>query len=220
MNRNHILLILLYLIFSSCAVVSAQEFTVTTVHSNILYRDVSNPLQFTVRCCTCDSIILVADNGNIEKTATPCKFFIRPFSNLASESLVLTLKVKDKGDTLIIGKKNFEIKDYPAVKAGLDYKQSGSISKRVLLGHSRILVYPPFEMHMGIKIKQFSILISRNDDIIYYKRFNQEYFDKEIYEIFSKLKKGDTILFFNILTIRNFDLPDLHLSPIEFIIED
>lgn len=220
MNRNHSLLIFLYLVFSSCAAVSAQEFNVTTAHSNILYRDVSNLLQFTVRCCSCDSIILVADNGNIERIATPCKFFIRPFSNLASESLVLTLKVKDKGDTLIIGKKKFEIKDYPAVKAGLDNNQSGSISKRVLLGHSQILVYPPFEMHMGIKIKQFSILIFRNDDIIYYKRFHQEYFDKEIYETFSKLKKGDTVIFFNILTNRSFDLPELNLSPIEFIIED
>jgi len=221
MKLNKSILCYFFLALCTQTITYAQDFTVAASYANFLYRGMNNSIHLTVNGYSCDSLIISIDEGTISSQLnSSCYLEIRPSIEKTQYTLSLFLRAIKMKDTVFIGKKTFDVVDIPPIKAGIFYKQSGSLPKEVLLGHVRILLYPPFEFQLSIGIDRFSILVLRNDEIHFIGHFKQAYFDEEIYKMFANLENGDRILFFNLSASNGGKPPIIQIEPIEFIIED
>lgn len=150
--------------------------------------------------CDCKDLIVKVSTGVI--IGDSCKFIYR--LNDASQSgkkAIITIH-KKKGEVLTeIGKKEFRLKNIPNPIASVGNYIWGKISVNLLKAQSFIkLQYEGFDFSVNIHVKSFVLSVIRGDTCLYTNIENEgALFNEKVQDAISLIRKGDTVIFKNIV---------------------
>lgn len=195
--------------------ISGQEFSISNLKQNILFRGIDNPIHVASENYSCDSIWLSTNNGIVQKKGPRCFYIVRVEDVGLTELVIYST---NGNDTIILEKKEFRAIDIPMPIVKCAGKHGGTISKKSLIvQHGLFCELEGFEFDLLMRVEKYTILLLREDSLIQFVTREGNKFDTVVYEFLSNIEKDDKILFANISGIVGDR--KVHFQPIEFIIE-
>ena len=176
----------------------AQNFTIGVDRMNVAFQGLDNPMTFTIENTKMKDVVLTTDNGTIAIDAQSGgwgHFIYRPVS---SGLATINIGIRKKKGIKNIGKYEVRVRELTPPRPILMGKFEGTIPKHELC----VAIGPQAMYNYGgaicgsARIYQFTIYISRNNDIIYTKGASDwagARFDDETREFFKTLQPGDEV---------------------------
>ncbi len=197
-------IILLLLLFS--ARLSAQQVAVEYLGRGILYANIDNHLKIVVQGVSPKQIAISSKNGKVKKSDTAGVFIYNPsFSGFDTIYIFVNGKIIDQ--------KRLIANPIP-ILTHLAGKHNGKISKSLLKhGISLTADVNGIDFSARIKIQNYSIMLIRNNNVIFRKDMKGYESNDEIAAQFQRLIEGDLIFVYNIIG----KYPDGKLRELEYI---
>lgn len=184
--------------------------------SDFAYVGAENQLSCTVEGISCKYVILSTDNGTMTKYR--CNYYtFKP--NRVSDSKIIVSKKRGKRGRKI-GEFFIRVRTIPDPVAIVGGLSGGSISKGALRVQTGIGASLPPQLSINIRysVSSYSITIIRNRQLFFFKSYDGNLFNEEVYTAFKELQKEDIVLFSSIMVL----MPDDQLKlakPFELKIE-
>lgn len=195
--------------------IHGQQFCVSASRENKLYLGVDNPIEVVVENTSCDSIIVVSNNGQFTYSNN-CRYILKPINT--GIALISIYKINNN-DTISLGSAKFRVKEIPTPTAHIYGSINGKISKTKLVAANRIFAYlESFDIDLRFPIIKYTTLILRNKKSIYYNEFEGGRFPSELSEYFLTLLPGDRVFFFDIVATGPYEKL-YNLKPVGVTIE-
>jgi hypothetical protein len=189
----HGLLVLLTLCISKA---SGQEVEISLPRMAVLYKDVDNPISIAVENYSCDRIIVYCSPGTLKKISG-CHYIFRDSSSAKDGFIKVGIP---SGDTVKwLSSFSFRQKKLPCPEIVVAKSKYHSITKASLLQNPFIqLTYrePLFIPDTNLTIASWSVLMSRNDSIIFRLTAMQgTYFPEALLRMIEIALPGDQFVF-------------------------
>ena len=185
--------------------VRAQNFTIGMDQWNVAYVGLRNQMTITIENTKIEDVVLTTDNGNVtitDRDRGTARFYYLPEKTGFS---TINVGVHNQKGIKQIGKYQVRVKQLPPPTPYLLGRKEGTINKPELC--NAIGPRAPYGYDGAIcgsaQILEFTIYISRNNEIIYSKGFSDfkgAIFDDETRDFFGILRNGD------IVWLTNFEL--------------
>lgn len=210
-------ILFLFLSLQFSTLLFSQSFTVAVLRpGQTAYIGIYNPISCTVERVKCQDIVLTTDNGSIEKT-TCNQYIYRP---VRVADGFIAINKKSKGQLVKIGEFYLRTRFIPNPIAYIGGMQGDTISKKGLAIQQGIFAQsnPSLSICIDFLVKNFTLIVIRKDEVIFFRNINGNIFNDEIKKTFNELAEGDKVLFSSIL-VEMGDQTTAKASPIEFIIK-
>jgi len=186
---------ILFLFFTAHAF--SQEIAVSNLKQNTLWVGLENPLKIVVENIDCDSLVITSSTGVI--TGQNCEYNI----GIKQEGKVyISVFQKNGGDTLLLGKVEFEAQQIPEPEATVYGVESGEISAQFLKSCKGLhLNIPGFEFDLTLKVLEYSVSVFREDSLMYRETVKSSKFTHEFIQKTQFLENKDEVIFSSILVL-------------------
>jgi hypothetical protein len=192
----------------------AQKVAVYPTYFNVLYMGIDNPLKVVVENYNCDSISVSA-NMNMRKT-TGCEYVVTPRS---LNTGIITVSGVKNGENRALGKHQFRVLSVPDPMAIVGRKSGGDIRREELFSiYGMEARLDNFIYEVEFRIKSFTVVIERDQEILFNQGFTDNRFPNELKAQFRELSLKDILRFENILAIGPGDA-EHKVPPINFLIQ-
>lgn len=198
--------------------VFSQKFSISIdwPESSLAFVGADNNLSCTVEGIACKYVTLSTDNGTITKER--CNYYTFKPTRMADSKVIIGRKVGKR--TRKIGEFYIRVRALPDPVAIVGGLYGGSIAKGALRVQTGIGAGLPPHLSINIKyrVNSYSITITRNRELVFFKSCDGNLFNEEIYNAFNELQKEDIVLFSSIMVV----MPDDQLKlakPFELKIE-
>ena len=223
MKKLFVILILFY--FSQTII--AQKSLVANLKQNIIYNGVSNPIQVMLPICNYDSLSVTASRGTLNKTANGYYSWIvceQTESESARVRPIIFIKAFQNGQLIYEDETEFRLKyapnpnPIPIVGGSVFTHRLGKTHISDCRGMAAIL--DDFDYVGSCKIEYYKVIYIRSGEL--FKEWKNEggVFEKYTKENLKQAKKGDTIIFSDIIARCNCDDFTRDLGELEFEIKD
>jgi len=169
-----------------------QQFAIANDKSNCVYIGIENPVSVVVANAGCDSLIVTTDNGTIAPAGN-CHYSFRP---IRAGTAQITVRQKNKSDTIIIGSMKFRAKPLPAPTLAL----SGAFDKDTLSIH-QIQASPyvvaslrGFDFDLRYNVNSFNTIILRNDTSIFSEKNTGYKLSENMITFLSQCQTSDRLI--------------------------
>ncbi len=194
----------------------SQNYSLKNPYNNFVYAGMQTPLETLVAGYSCKSVTLKAAGGKVEKEG--CNFLY--FSNKVGIDTI-SVFVSKSGVIKKIAAVYFFVKEVPDPEPDIGGLNKGLIKKGFLLAQQGVgasFLVTSYGHREHITVDSFTVMIFRNNSIIFHSNNNGNIFNQSIKTAFQSLQSGDKITITNIkATIPTS--PNLLLRPLEFEIE-
>jgi len=169
-----------------------QQFAIANDKSNCVYIGIDNPFSVVVANAGCDSLIVTTDNGTIAPAGN-CHYIFRP---TMAGSAQITVRQKNKSDTIMIGSMKFRTKPLPAPTLAL----SGAYDKDTISIHQiqaspyAVASLRGFDFDLRYNINSFQTIILRNDTSIFSEKNNGFKLSENLITFLSQCQTGDRLI--------------------------
>jgi hypothetical protein len=209
------LIVILFLLMAEEA--TAQRCAVAIDRENTVYAGIPNALTIAVEGHSSKNIVVKTRQGELE-TVEGGRYYLNE-KNAGMDTLEVFVRSKaglKAVDTFMI-----RVKQIPAPVAKIANKQGGKIAKEMLNAQIGIItVQEGFDFDARPKVKSFSMVVLRNDQVIFVHKNVNASFDASIQKFFKQqLLAGDKLAFINIHAI-GADGTDRQLQAIELTVTD
>lgn len=192
----------------------SQQVVISNRHYNRLYVGIYNPLDILVEGNNCKSVLVSTDNGAIEKHS--CTYILTPARTGTTN---ITVSIKRKNMVKVIKVVPVYTDSLPAPIATVAGKQGGEINQGFFAaqpGIQAMSVIPAIDI--DYEIKKFTIIVYRNDSILFFHENNSALFDLKTKEILKNTQNRDTVLLANLVCTMP-DGTQKRIKPLEFYIQ-
>lgn len=177
-----------------CNNIFAQKVIFNNPVNNYLLYELENPIDYLVEDYNCNNINFKITNAEFTK-CEGCKLLVRPTSK---EPVIIEAYIDNKLlDSTVFNVKMIKpniVLHSPFIEGKYNYN----------LADKLIVDFNEYRIDLPIKIEQYEMIIVQNDKILLRQLYNSPVFDKLQKENLSKLKKGDLIIFKNMI-LKNID---------------
>jgi hypothetical protein len=201
MNRAFILN--LFALFIHLATYSQKtSISVMWPTSTVVYVGADNNLMCIVEGVSCKSVTLSTDNGAITKES--CNYYTFKPDHVADSKIIVSKKIGKESRK--IGEFYLPVRNLPDPIATVAGLYGGSITKGSLSVQQGVGASTPphFSINIKYSVKSYSVTIIKNKQLIFFKSYEGNLFNEEIYNAFKNLQKDDVVLFSSIIV----QLPD------------
>jgi hypothetical protein len=207
---------LLFLFFILSIQASSQSFTIGIYNGGqTAYVGINNIISCTVEGLSCKNVVLMTDNGSIEKTGCG-KYLFRPVRQADGS---ITIHKKIKGRLIKLGEHFIKTRTLPLPVAQIgDFQNGDTVSKEALAAQQGIgayLINTP--VCISYTVRDFAVSIVRKQASVFFKETAGNYFDGDIKKAFSSLEKGDVVVFMSIVVM--LEETSTRITPLELVIE-
>jgi hypothetical protein len=175
-----------------------QGFAVSADRMNVVYEVIDNPLTIVVEKCSCDKMIVVTDNGEIEKGSDPCAYVLsRAKPGVAK--IIVRRKQGKKIDTA--GIVTYRVKEITLSSPTVGRKHNAEMSIgffKVQLG----LIGGYFECSefLSSRVQHFKIELHRAGQIIFSEYNDGNAFTTKVRDLIKEqVQIGDRIIFRDVI---------------------
>jgi len=209
MKRISLLLLLALLLIKGYS-----QFSISNDRENRVYLGIDNPISIAVENTSCDSLIIITDNGIIIRSGR--SYVWRPKE--VGKGIIWVWKL-DNRDTIKVGGAEFRTEKIPNPTACIGGKKDGKIDKNRLIAAGAIIpIIENLDICINILVLNFTMIVMRNDTVIYSEEFKGNRLSDKAKDFIKKLKEGDVVLFAKIKA-KGYEDSLMSLKPIELIIE-
>jgi GldM C-terminal domain len=193
----------------------SQEIIISNPRRNKFYIDMDNPLNAMVEGYPCRSVILSTDNGSIEKTS--CYYSFHPARTGEAK---IQVKIKKGNTTKKLKEITLYIDPFLPPRAYVGGLEGGQISKGAFSVQGGVGAGPEPNLgfELSLEVTYFTIIIIRNDSVLFCRKNNSYLFDTATKEILKSLQNDDTVLITKIMC-RMADDSLKAAKPLEFYIK-
>lgn len=198
-----------------------QDYNVSCPRNNFVYYGVENSI-YVCYNGKFDSLFITTNNGKITQTSNSCYSWCPKKNIVFNNDNCLSLYRICKKDTFLIGNTYFKIYEIDMPIVGIQGVTSGFIIQNSLKNSTGISKYSSnplinSDLYQNIKGVSFSIIITRNDSVIYNNSNNSFKFSDSDKLYLNNTQKYDRILLYKIMVSFNDSI--ISLRPSELIVE-
>ena len=184
----------------------SQQVAIELEKMNVFYKSIENPIKVVAQNYPCEKLILKSKYGTIRHAGDSCHYIYRTDSCKAYyESIFVG---KNLGDKLIwLDTLNFRLKKIPDPIVFVGYITSyGNIDRNNLIATGGIGArVDNFDIDANFRVLQYSVLIYRNDTVIFKAKNIIGYkFSTELISEIKKSRTNDKYLFEDVV-VETFD---------------
>jgi len=198
--------------------VAEPSATISPSKMNVFYRGIDNPVEISVPGISSNSLRVTINNGAISQNGN--EWIVKPVS-LTNTKIDVFASID--GKEILMGTKNFRVKDVPPPKASLGGISSGSIP-RAYFQTQQILkaTLEDFLFDLEFEITGFDLSIATGGGMTSTFNSTSEKFTREQIQVFNGLRRGDKVIFENIRAkIRGSNVvTNIPLSPTIFTVNN
>jgi gliding motility-associated protein GldM len=182
---------------------------------NVVYSNIANPLTIVIENMKCNTFSVYTDNGIIKKEDYDCSYVIIP--EKAGQAKIYITKINGT-DTIVLGEQILRVKRLPSPIPRIGGKYGGPISSKELLEPNTIKSeLENLYIDISYKVLRYKVEIIRKNKTIFTQNVKGEEFTEEMKTKFLKLKKNDTVYFYEII-VNMHDNKERELNNMKFII--
>lgn len=177
-----------------------QVFSVASDKLNIIYIGVDNPLTITLENTECKDLVIKTTKGTIKGDS--CRFTFRyDDASQAGSKTQISISKRNGNKLIEVGKAEFRLKNIQNPKASVGNYSGGQMHSNLLKAQSCIILYyDGFDFGVSRHVESFILSIIRGDSCLYTNiKNNGNVFNSEVINALASIKKGDTVIFKNII---------------------
>ncbi|MFN8286418.1 MAG: GldM family protein [Chitinophagales bacterium] len=205
---KHTFLLLFILVLQQ---VNSQQVTVSALKMNVLYTSIDNPIEVAAEKVPCNRIVVEISDG---ASCTPIEGQQCAYKVNVSKPGKVSLTIKEKrknGQLKLLAEKVFRVKRLPDPTVYLSPSYNphyGSIKMPTGL----LVLLENFDFDEPFTVKHFDVLSCPNGEFKIIRN-DGPLFNKEVQKLIQEAKRGDVLLFDNIVVISADGMPR-KLAPI------
>ncbi|MBA3828667.1 MAG: hypothetical protein H0X33_07005 [Taibaiella sp.] len=205
----------LYLLLAFHSLSVTGQVAIQNDKENGYYLGIPTHVTIAAKNYSCEDLIILIDSGIITKDVNTCEYYITAY-----KPGELRIKIEERKTHKVLCEKRFRAKYMPLPTPMVGGRNRGKISKKYLENLPGLFaVYPNIEIDSRFIITAFTVIILRDNRVLFIKDYSGAKFEESVFSAFRTMKKDDKLFFVSIQckgpASELSDMPSM-----EFIITD